>query len=804
MPYNSEQQNILSLSKEYAEGTKRTVFFVGAGASAEVGMPTWYNLLRGLEKKISLYIDETGSIPDELEKFRNLEELCTDGSKFWDAFQYAADNWATTYNDYMEDVFDKSVPKTSTPVVYKKLWRMRRSRQIFTLNVDNLVARAFTEEFPNRSHAQILEYDGYSVTDSLNFISKNNYCVVNLHGTYLQKSRWIMSADQRAQLMSGSSGAKYTAYIQRLFSEYNVVFIGVNVADIAVSPFLQRAAETSVLGKHYWICPTPDAVTVTWAQKKGIRLITYDPAKSEKGESIHSQDICAILEQVDNYESKESIVNLPTDILPLSVDDIGSPAKIMVEINKDRTEATKKLSAVVVGLGSTYGFSSKELSTFLNDYRIPLQIASMLDAKTPGFNIVGSFKILNSIQSSGSSSVWTVSDSRNDNAPYGALKSLSADSLEKISTRQSFRRGIESIYLLSTSNSGVAPRYIYHSEVPLSLVMEMIPGETLENFLTAFPKPDDLSLLVMFRRICEAVKSCHQSEGHVLHRDIKPGNIMLENWHTGYELEDALTAKVRLINFDLSWHRFTSGDTKSISADDIGYYSQEQRSSANSSPPRTAETDVYMLGMVLYRMCSGGNPPDGGSGRTDWPEKVARSTRRAFPNLLVRNRVNRLIIEMTREDAEARPDLSNAIAEMEGCENWLLENYPSVDDDFVIENLAVSTGREYAWDQDTLSATIRSNESTEFRILLQHKGRRARIEFHRQKSMSDDRASFGARVLDKINQSAKALADGHWSIEQKNNRGMIAEAKVSDLRLQKEFGSSIFTSIADQLLASFD
>jgi len=804
MPYNIDQQNITSLSTEYAEGTKRTVFFVGAGASAEVGMPTWFSLIQKLEKKISTHIDDIGRLPEELEKFRNLEELCSDGNKFWQAFQYAADNWQTTYDDFMEDVFDNSVPKVRTPVVYKRLWKMRRSRQIFTLNVDNLVYRAFNEEYPNRNKSQILEYDGYSVSDSLSFISKNNYCIVNLHGTYLQKSRWIMSSDQRTQLMSGGSGLKYTAYIQRLFSEYNVVFIGVNPEDIAVSPFLSKAAEIGLLGKHYWICSTPTAKTASWAQKHKIRLITYDPVKNDKGESIHSQEICAILDQVDNFESKETIVNLPSSITPMSVDEIGTPTEILMEIHKDRPQATHKLSAAVVGLGAAHGFSSKELSVFLKDYRIPLQIASMLDSKVPGFNSLGNFRILDCIQASGSSSVWTVEDSSGGSAPYGALKSLSADSLEKISTRQSFRRGIESIYLLSTSNSGVAPKYISHSEVPLSLVMELIPGETLDTFLKTFPRPENLFLLGMFRRICEAVKSCHQSEGQVLHRDIKPGNIMLEKWHAGYEIEDAVAAKIRLINFDLSWHRFTSGDTKSISADDIGYYSQEQRSSANSSPPRTAETDVYMLGMVLYRMCSGENPPDGGSGRTDWPDKVKRSARRIFPDLLVRNRIDRLIIEMTQVNSEERIDLNNTIAEIEGAENWLLGNYPHVDDDSIVENLAVSTKRDYLWDQDSLSAVIRSNESTEFKISFQHKGRKARVEFHRQKSSSDDRASFGPRILEKITQSSTIFSDNGWSIEQRNNRGMIAEIKISDLRLKKEFGSDIFDSIAGQLLAAFD
>lgn len=148
MSYNNEQQSIRQICKDYAEGTRRTVFFVGAGGSAEVGMPTWAALRSSLLQRISNDIDSINNDENELENFRELEELASDSDKFWEFFSHAASKWPTSYGDHMTQMFDHVVEKASIPVLYKRLWSMRRVRQVFTLNVDGLLARAFGEEFP--------------------------------------------------------------------------------------------------------------------------------------------------------------------------------------------------------------------------------------------------------------------------------------------------------------------------------------------------------------------------------------------------------------------------------------------------------------------------------------------------------------------------------------------------------------------------------------------------------------------------------------------------------------------------------
>jgi NAD-dependent SIR2 family protein deacetylase len=104
MSYDNGQKNIELLSKEYAEGTKRTVFFVGAGGSVEVGLPTWATLRSGLLERISEDVDSVVADEETLERYRDLEELAEDNDKFWEFFTLSAKHWPTTYKDYLGHV----------------------------------------------------------------------------------------------------------------------------------------------------------------------------------------------------------------------------------------------------------------------------------------------------------------------------------------------------------------------------------------------------------------------------------------------------------------------------------------------------------------------------------------------------------------------------------------------------------------------------------------------------------------------------------------------------------------------------
>ncbi|RBP89270.1 serine/threonine protein kinase [Rhodobacter sp. 140A] len=730
--------------------------------------------------------------------------LAEDSEKFWEFFSFARQNWKTTYDDFLSAEFDEKVEGLQTPKIYKRIWTMRKTRQVFTLNVDGLVARAFREERASTKNSQLFEYDGFSVVDSLSFLARDSFCCMNLHGTYHEKSRWIMDAEQRDALFNGPYGEKYKAFATRLFSEYNIVFVGLNPADVAISPFLKSAASIGVLGRHFWICPNPNEKTKAWAQRNGIRVISYSPEKSESGHAVHSQDICAILDQVEDYVSKDRSINLPKEGRSLDPDSLGSPVEMVQALTSDRKDVTRQLNAAMNWIGERDGYSSPNASGFLKKYSVPIQIACTLDDITPGFNEIGSYELIENIQSRGSSSVWLARNRSDENEAYRAVKSLNSNGIQDITERHSFRRGIESLFLLQKVNRKVAPSFVKHQEIPLCVIMEYINGESLKTFQNKCGPLRAKMAAPLCLDIFSAVLACHQSEGGILHRDIKPGNILLEGWHEGYEPIDALNGKVRLINFDLSWHRFTSGNTKAISADDIGYYAPEQRLSANTLPPRDAATDVYMLGMVLYFCLSARNPPDGGATTKDWTEEVRRGIRSCVSDKLIHHRLTRLIVRMTEVEPSKRIDLSNAIGEIETIISWMNEDWDSVDDDMIVELLALSTGRNYVWIEEAYTAEVSARESTKFNLQYVHRGKRAQFSFHREKSGTDNRANFGEKMKKRISSSAQVLKDAGWNVSTNSNKGIDADIRVSELRRMKGNGADVWSGIANQLLASFE
>lgn len=159
-----------------------------------------------------------------------------------------------------------------------------------------------------------------------------------------------------------------------------------------------------------------------------------------------------------------------------------------------------------------------------------------------------------------------------------------------------FRREAQSAASLSHPNV-VAIYDVGQYEDTHYIVMEYVEGTTLKEKIRqegALPVPLALEIAT---RIAEALEHAHQNG--IIHRDIKPHNILL-----------SANGRVKVADFGIA--RASTGATLTHTGSMIGsahYFSPEQARGSITGE----RSDLYSLGVVLYEMVTGRVPFDGDS-----------------------------------------------------------------------------------------------------------------------------------------------------------------------------------------------
>lgn len=144
-----------------------------------------------------------------------------------------------------------------------------------------------------------------------------------------------------------------------------------------------------------------------------------------------------------------------------------------------------------------------------------------------------------------------------------------------------------------------------HQEGLEYLVMEFLEGETLADRLRKGPLPLD-QVLKIGMQICEGLEKAHRMG--VVHRDLKPGNIMLTK--SGAKLMDLGLAKSGAAVTPASSRLTITSNTPTMAepltqrgtvVGTFQYMSPEQLEGQEAD----ARSDIFSLGAVLYEACTG-------------------------------------------------------------------------------------------------------------------------------------------------------------------------------------------------------
>ncbi len=230
----------------------------------------------------------------------------------------------------------------------------------------------------------------------------------------------------------------------------------------------------------------------------------------------------------------------------------------------------------------------------------------------PGDIIKERYQILNLLGQGGIASTYAADDLTL--AQQVAIKILSLRQLKDWKALELFEREGK---VLAQLNHPAIPNYLDYFQLDTNddrrfyIVQEIAPGQSLQDWVKSGWRPTELEVREIAKQLLDILVYLHQLTPPVVHRDIKPQNIIRQS-----------DGKVFLVDFgavqDTYRHTITSGSTI---VGTYGYMAPEQFR-GQAKPP----TDLYGLGATLLFLLTHQDP-------ADFPEKRMKIDFRPYVNL---------------------------------------------------------------------------------------------------------------------------------------------------------------------------
>lgn len=186
-----------------------------------------------------------------------------------------------------------------------------------------------------------------------------------------------------------------------------------------------------------------------------------------------------------------------------------------------------------------------------------------------------------------------------------ALKTIQLAQLQDESTQKRFEREAKIVGQFRHPNIVAAYDFGLHDE-RLFLSMEYVQGEDADGLIERQGRLDEFTVWQIIRQVSMAL--AYASEQGVIHRDIKPGNLMLTEAPVGYNLPDNVPL-VKVADFGLACfnenHLHDNRLTMADSAIGTPYYMAPEQLTTDDIDERA---DIYSLGVTAWQLLAG-KPP---------------------------------------------------------------------------------------------------------------------------------------------------------------------------------------------------
>ncbi len=208
-----------------------------------------------------------------------------------------------------------------------------------------------------------------------------------------------------------------------------------------------------------------------------------------------------------------------------------------------------------------------------------------------GTMLANRYRVVRQLGSGGMGSVWLVEDVKLDNKPF-AVKMLPAILVGN--KRAYCQLKDEALVAMKLTHPNIVTlRAFEENNGTPFLVMDYIDGQTLDDYLAEKGKLTEEETLRVLRPIAVALDYAH-TKG-VVHRDVKPGNVMIAKDGTPYILDFGIAREIQ---------ETMTRVTGKLSSGTLMYMSPEQNNGAEPTPAQ----DVYSFAAMAYE-CLAGKPP---------------------------------------------------------------------------------------------------------------------------------------------------------------------------------------------------
>lgn len=518
--------------REVVRGTtKRLVVFCGSGASRSAGLPTWPRFVELLEQS-ALQIAQS-------DVNRVLVEATIAKNAAIQSLWSKVDNLRTMLSGQYENAVRSALSPASNailPIFYQEIWRLNPSA-LLTLNLDGYV---------NESYARLKtgisprHYLGTHVSGSRDIFLGDRPLIAELHGTLEEPNSWILTS---ADYKTLSENPAYQRFLQTVFQTNAVLFYGVDFTDQAVSEHLSylnnidfSATDLYSLQKR----PSADAAFKDEFATSIRPIWLPDELDWDEGFAAFIKTMDVLLPE-ETYLPVGALARRP------AIDDLPTATEMMM-LSPD--EARIILSTATERFFSNGAFDFARYTQFCKDYDLAINHASRVRLDTDNNKWLG-HKLLLELGAGNFGRVYLAEDT----GSMAAIKIAHDSVRDSEPMLNSFRRGVNSMKLLSDANLPGIVKLRDASELPPSIIMEHIDGIDLERFVNdrSVLNVPNVSRIVLW--IAEILFSCHSLPQTVLHRDLRPSNVMLK----GYDHSEISKEDVCVLDFDLSWFKGATG-----------------------------------------------------------------------------------------------------------------------------------------------------------------------------------------------------------------------------------------------------